>query len=157
MMDDICVIFLVQNSINIRKQIKKKMASNPFPGKYASMSSSSIFSPTHNEFKRISPFPTTPFDPFAPRQGHLSVPNSETFPRAMASQSMIANNSSARRTTFGKLESMARKVTTTVQDETGQERPQRQEMQQNVEENVSHSMIMPTGPSGMPFLGMNRM
>ena len=133
------------------------MATNLFFGKYASMSSSSKFSPTHNEFKRTSPFPTVPFDPFAPRQELLSAPNTETFPRAMARQSMIANNSSARRTTFGKLESMARKVTTAVQDETGQERPQRQEMQQNVEENVCHSMIMPTVPSGMPFLGMARM
>lgn len=133
------------------------MTTNPFPGKYASMSSSSMFSPTHNEYKRTSPFPTVPFDPFAPRQDLLSVPNSETFPRAMASQSMITNNSSTRRTTFGKLDSMARKVTTTFQEETGQERPQRQEMLQNVEENVSHSMIMPTAPSGMPFLGMNRM
>lgn len=37
----------------------------------------------------------------------------------MASQSMIASNSasSARRTTFGKLDSMARKVTTTFQEE----------------------------------------
>ena len=116
-----------------------------------------MFSPTNNELKRTPPFTSVPFDPFALRHEQISVKNAETFPRAMASQSMIANNGSARRATFGKLDCMARKVTTTLQDETAQERPQRQEMQPTAEENANQSMIMPTATSGIPFLGMARM
>ena len=133
------------------------MAINPFHGKYASLTPSSMLSPTNNELKRTPPFISVPFDPFAARQDQMSVANGETFPRTMASQSMIANNGSARRATFGKLDSMARKVTTTFHDETAQERPQRREMHPTAEENVSQSMITPTETSGIPFLGMARM
>lgn len=97
------------------------MASNPYQPRYNPMSSSSMFSsPTNADFKRTASFlPTSaPFDPF---QRNIDQPTSntsaESFPRAMASQSMIATNTaSSKRATFGKLDSMARKVTTTFKE-----------------------------------------
>jgi hypothetical protein len=134
------------------------MASNPYQPRFNAMSSSSMFSPTHNEFKRTTPFPSAPFDPFARTPDAPSNQTSELYPRAMASQSMIATNtSSAKRTTFGKLDSMARKVTTTFKDESVQEVPLRQEPPPGPEDSVSQSMIMPGTSSNRPFFGFNRM
>ena len=134
------------------------MASNSYQPKFNPMSSSSMFSPTHNDFKRQMPLPSAPFDPFARNQDPPPNQSNELYPRAMASQSMIATNtSSAKRATFGKLDSMARKVTTTFKDETAQEIPTRQEPPQGPDDNVSQSMIMPGTSSNRPFFGFNRL
>jgi hypothetical protein len=135
------------------------MTSNPYQAKFNPMSSSSMFSPLHNEFKRPQPFPpaSLPFDPFARTQDTLSATTTDPFPRAMASQSMIAtNSSSAKRATFGKLDSMARKITTTFKDEPAQDAPQRHEGG-IVEDSVSQSMIMPGTGAGRTFFGVNRL
>jgi hypothetical protein len=138
------------------------MTSNPYHARFNPMSSSSMFSPpANNEFKRNLPFQptTTPFDPFQRTQEQPSPPSiPETFPRAMASQSMIATNSaSSKRATFGKLDSMARKVTTTFKDESAQESANRHESPIGVEDSTSQSMIMPGSGMGRPVFGMNRM
>jgi hypothetical protein len=48
----------------------------------------------------------------------IDEPKKEIYPRAMASQSLIATNTSSsnKRSTFGKLDMMARKVTTTFKE-----------------------------------------
>lgn len=76
----------------------------------------------------------------------------------MASQSMIGTNStSAKRATFGKLDSMARKVTTTFKEEAQQEAPNFQESPLAAEDNTTQSMIIPNSNSNRPLFGMNKM
>lgn len=76
----------------------------------------------------------------------------------MASQSMIASNSasSARRSTFGKLDSMARKVTTTFQEENAPEPVAKVESQATQEDSTTQSMISTNNTGGRSFFGANK-
>ena len=87
------------------------------------MNASSIVMPTtHQEPRKSYGFApsTSTFDPHKPREiNDKNDPNTlGIFPKAMLSSSMIdMNSTSNRRVGFGKLDSMARKVTPTFQDE----------------------------------------
>jgi len=81
-----------------------------FPSNATSIRRDNPFAPNNNPFENFQRDKNSKNDEF----------NSDNYPRALASQSMISTNtssSSGRRPTFGLLDSMARNVTTTFKDE----------------------------------------
>jgi hypothetical protein len=99
---------------------------NFYTPKASQISSSSIFYPTsNNETKKSFMFPpsTSTFDNYAikndPKPEKHEDNRLQVFPKALASQSMIdINSTSTRRSAFGMLDSMARKVNPTFQEDT---------------------------------------
>lgn len=91
------------------------------------MSSSSMFFHTpNNDFTKSSGYGSTnsTFNPYSVKKEFnpdpVEEPKIPSFPKALASQSMIDMNSTSttRRAAFGALDSMARKVTPDFQDDT---------------------------------------
>lgn len=132
---------------------------NFYTPKANQISSSSIFYPTStNETKKSFVFPpsTSTFDPYAikndakpekPEENRLNP-----FPRAMASQSMIdINSTSTRRSAFGMLDSMARKVNPTFQEDTLHELKKPTETPHLQQDNPTQSMVHPKLPMTKKF------
>lgn len=95
--------------------------SNPYQNRYNPMSTSSTFNTNNPEFRKVSTF-TANINPFETQKtfdNNFQEINGDSYSKTMASQSMIAPNTSSnnKRPTFGKLDSMARKITATFQED----------------------------------------
>jgi hypothetical protein len=143
---------------------KNKMNYTPsYAPRMGQMSSSSVLYPSNNnEFKKNfgSTLTIPTFDPY---QGRTSVNKDKpeenkmaTFPKALASHSMIdMNSTSARRSFIGKLDSMARNVTPNFQDDSLQERKEFEKPQFPVDGNPMQSMMAPSSAAGSKFTNIS--
>lgn len=136
---------------------------NNYQRGYNPMSTSSMLTGnTNSEFKRIDHFNQTSnvFNPFQRNMDtKIEESNFDPYPRAMASQSMIATNtsSSSKRATFGKLDSMARIVTTTFKQENAQEINHKPDNPFGNDDNISQSMIGPSSGPSKHFYGFSKL
>lgn len=134
---------------------------NGFQPRINPMSTSSMYFPNSTiEQRRNTPFSPTlkSFDPFQRDISTLDDSSNDAFPRALASQSMISMNtaSSGKRAGFGKLDSMARNVTTTFKDDSLHDPLPKKDVQVSHEDNVAQSMVGPSSGFGKSFYGFNR-
>ncbi len=81
------------------------------------------------------------------------------YPRALASQSMISTNTSSSRkpATFGKLDSMAKKVTTTFKEDNVPETNSKPDNPFAAQDNISQSMINSSPILSKPFYGFTKL